>query len=131
MSKYHNKIVYHDGYKFDSKKEGEYYLYLRELQKKGKISNLRMQVPFLLLPAVYEDVQAVKQLKKGPKMYMKKCCIQRKVEYFADFVYTDNVTGLEEVVDVKSKATEKKEAYRLKKKMMLALLGIKIVEVIY
>lgn len=131
MSKYHNKPVWYDGIKFDSGKEGDHYLYLKELLKRGKISNLRMQVPFQLLPAVYGEKEVVKELKRGTKVYMKKYCIQRKMEYFADFVYIDNSTGKEVVVDVKSKATAKKEAYRLKKKMMLALLGIGITEVVY
>lgn len=131
MSKYHNKRVKIDGIWFDSKKEGNHYLYLKQLRDQGRISNLRMQVPFVLLPPVYAEKEIVKELKKGPKVCTKKFCVQRKTEYYADFVYTDNATGKDVVVDVKSKATAAKEAYRLKKKMMLALLGISITEVLY
>ena len=106
MSKYGNKITHIGKLKFDSRKEGRYYLYLRELEKRGEIENLKLQVPFVLLPKI-ED--------------------QRAVKYIADFVYDQN--GENVVVDVKSEATRKKDAYILKKKMMRALLGIKIVEV--
>lgn len=53
--------------------------------------------------------------------------VQAAVRYFANFVFIQD--GKEVVVDVKSAATRKKDAYVLKKKMMRALLGIKIEEV--
>jgi len=123
--KYGNSKTQVDGIEFDSRKEASYYLYLKELLNDGTISNLRLQVAYELLPPIWRE--EVQQLKTKEKIVRK--CIQRATHYVADFVYTDNKTGNEEVVDVKSRITRKKDAYILKKKMMLALKGIEIMEV--
>ena len=125
MRKYRNTPVEVFGIKFDSRKEANYYLLLREQQDKGKISDLRMQVPFELIPAVYKE--EVKHLKTKDKIERK--CIQRATHYLADFVYKDNETGKEVVIDVKSPITRQNAEYRLKKKMMLAFKDIEIKEV--
>ena len=130
MSKYHNKPCWRDGIKFDSGKEADYYEVLRDRQLTGEISNLRMQVPYILIPKVMGERQVVKHLKRGDKIETKCYVRQKETKYFADFVYTDNSTGEEIVVDVKSKITRKKESYILKKKMMLAFKGIELVEVV-
>ena len=122
--KYGNKTVEIDGHKFDSRKEAEYYLYLRQLEKDGVIRDLRMQVPFEIVPAIHET-QTI-HLKTKDKTVEK--CIQPAVHYLADFVYTVVDTGKEEVVDVKSEATRKDKVYILKKKMMRAFNGIVIIE---
>ena len=46
--KYRNKITYIDGIRFDSKREATYFLYLRDLEKRGTIKNLQLQtkMPF-------------------------------------------------------------------------------------
>ena len=49
MSKYNNKKVEVLGYKFDSKIESEYFLYLLKRQELGEIACFEMQVPFTLL----------------------------------------------------------------------------------
>ena len=120
--KYGNKKVEMDGILFDSKKEAVYYLHLKTRLTKGEISDLRMQVPYELLPAIYET-QTV-HLKTKDKTVEK--CVQKAVHYLADFVYTDIATGKETVVDTKGYKTKD---YILKKKMMRALLGITITEV--
>ena len=120
-SKYGNKRVGFDGLYFDSKKERNRYILLSQLLKAGKISDLRMQVPYVLLPAIYETVE--KQLKTKTKMVQR--CAQRAVHYVADFVYKDK-EGNEIVEDSKGMKTKE---YILKKKMMRALLGIEIKEV--
>ena len=122
MSKYHNKKVKVDGIVFDSKKEASYYLFLKEEETAGKISDLRLQVPFVLIPAVWK--KRIKHLKTKNKE--ETYCAQRSVKYVADFVYIDNATGQEEVVDVKGRKTKE---YILKKKMMLAFHDIEIIEV--
>ena len=128
-SKYGNKHVVIDGIDFDSESEGGYYEKLKALEKAGEISDLRMQVEYVLIPSVYKDIKVTKQLKTKVKVITVRRCIQRKTSYFADFVYTDNKTGKTVVVDVKSAFTRKHPVYLLKKKMMLAFKGIEIVEV--
>lgn len=120
-SKYHNKKVTFDGIEFDSKKEMYRYIRLKSMQEEGLISELRMQVPYEVIPAVYE--KAEKQLKTKVKMVDR--CVQKATHYIADFVYKD-IDGNIVVEDVKGKRTEK---YLLKKKMMRAFLGITIKEV--
>ena len=46
QNKFKNKKIIIDGIKFDSKKEGYYYVYLKELEKTNKISNLQLQVKY-------------------------------------------------------------------------------------
>lgn len=123
QSKYLNKKVIIDGQEFDSRKEGKFYLLFKEKELKGDIFNLRTQVNYEIIPAVYEDVE--KHLKTKTKTIRK--CIQRASYYVADFVYTDK-DGNEVVVDVKSPITRINPVYRLKKKMMLAFNNIKIKE---
>lgn len=118
-SKYRAKKVVVDGITFDSKKEGMYYLKLKEMEKKGEISNLRLQVPYELLPALYHD--EVVHLKTKDKVVRK--LIQRAVHYVADFVYEKD--GKDIVVDTKGMRLSD---YKLKKKMMRAILGIEIIE---
>ena len=124
-SKFGNKKIMVDGIQFDSRKEAKFYLFLKEAQKNGEIRDLRLQVPYELIPAIYED--QVVHLKTKDKIVSK--CVQKAVHYVADFVYYDNATGLEEVVDVKSEITRKHPVYLLKKKMMRAFKGIAINEV--
>lgn len=124
-TKYGNRKVSVDGRVFDSRKEARYYLFLKDAERKGEISDLRMQVPYEIVPAIYED--EVVHLKTKDKIV--KRCVQKAVHYVADFVYHDNATGREEVVDVKGGQATKTDVYRLKKKMMLAFNGIAITEV--
>lgn len=122
--KYHNTKTEIDGIVFDSKKEAKTYLMLKEMEANGEITDLRLQVPFELIPPVYETVR--KQLKTKTKEVKK--CVQRATYYLADFVYTHVGTGKTVVVDVKSPITKKNPAYILKKKMMRAFRGISILE---
>lgn len=122
--KYHNTVTYVEGIRFDSRKEAGRWLALREDERAGRISGLRRQVPFELLPAVKrkETVHLKTKDKEVEKV------IQRPTYYVADFVYTDCATGEEVIVDVKSPITRANPEYRLKKKMMLALLGLTVTE---
>lgn len=119
-NKYHAKSVVIDGIKFPSGKEGERFLYLRELEKRGEISNLRRQVRFELLPAAYKDV--VKHLKTKDKVV--RMLFLNPVSYVADFVYEKD--GQTVVEDTKGYKTPE---YIIKKKMMYALKGIEIQEI--
>lgn len=118
--KYHNKKVEYEGIVFDSLKEKRRYCQLQIMEKSGIISDLRLQVPFELIPAVYED--EVIQMKTKSKV--KKRCVQRATTYVADFVYKrDGETIVEDIKGFRTKE------YELKKKMMRAFLGIIINEI--
>lgn len=121
-NKFGNHKVTIDGIRFDSRKEAKFYLFLKEAEKKGEISDLRLQVPYELIPAIYED--QVIHLKTKDKTVTK--CVQKAVHYVADFVYRETETGNEAVVDTKGFRTPE---YKLKKKMMRAFKGIDIKEV--
>ena len=111
MSKYRNKKVNVDGIWFDSIREARRYGELKLLQKGGYISDLRLQVPYELIPN-QKDIDGN--------------VIERKVRYIADFVYFDTKKGQEVVEDAKGMKTD---VYKLKKKMMLDKYGIQIKEV--
>ena len=89
MSKYNSRKAVVDGITFDSGREAERYSQLKLLQRAGKISWLRLQVRFELLPAQYEETEAVyiRGAKKGQPKRGK--CIEKAVIYIADFVYCD------------------------------------------
>lgn len=124
MSKYYSKKITIDGQTFDSKKEARRYSELLLLQKAGQISDLRTQKSFLLIPAQYESYE--RYGKKGQRLEDGRRCVERAVEYRADFVYTEN--GQLVVEDTKSPATRTKD-YIIKRKLMLHKYGIKIREV--
>ena len=101
--KYRNKKTEVDGIVFDSKKESRRYLELKLLEREGEISNLELQ------PKYEFKVNGV-----------------RIGSYKPDFRYLDS-DGQLVVEDCKSPAS-KTTAYRLRKKMMLALHSIEIRE---
>ena len=122
-SKFGNKITYVGDIRFDSKSEANYYLMLLERQRRGDISDLRRQVSYELMPKITEEKQEVKHLKTKDKIVRKQVTIQKAVNYIADFVYVDNKTGLEHIVDVKGKTAPLTKEFQLKQKMMRYLLG--------
>ena len=93
--KYGNKIVEYQGKLFDSKREMQRYIVLKEAEEKGLISDLRTQVTFELIPAITEEYD--EHLKTKDKI--KTRVLQRAVTYKADFVYVKD--GEEIVSDVK------------------------------
>ena len=101
MSKYGNrKIKAPDGQVFDSVKEFHRWGCLRLLERAGKIKDLKRQVKYELIPK-----------QEG----------ERACTYIADFTYYEN--GKLVVEDCKGYATE---AFKLKKKLMLWVHGIRI-----
>ncbi len=90
-NKYGNKKTVVDGIPFDSKREAVRYSELKLLEKSGAIENLKLQVPFELIPARADE--------KG-------------VKYIADFVYIED--GRKIVED--SKGCKTKE-YIVKRKL--------------
>lgn len=95
MNKYKNRKIVVDNIKFDSILEANRYQELKLLQKAKQISNLRLQVPFLLQEG----------FKKNGKTH-------RKIEYIADFVYEEN--GQTIVEDTKGMKTE---TFKIKQKL--------------
>ncbi len=123
MSKYLNRKTEADGIMFDSRKEARYYLTLKRLQENGKISNLRRQVRYELVPAVYREETV--HLKTKDKTVRR--LVQRAIHYIADFVYTDTESGNTIVCDVKGGQHTITKEFILKKKMMKAFKDIDIV----
>jgi hypothetical protein len=99
--KYRNKPTVIDGRRFASKKEARRYLALRLLERAGEISSLACQVRYPL------SVNGIK------------VCT-----YVADFVYRDKGGG-DICEDVKGYRTT---VFKLKKLLMFAIHGIKILE---
>ena len=125
FSKYHAKKVLYDGITFDSQKEKDRYCELKLLERAGKIQNLQLQVPFVLIPAQYEEIKTVT---KTGKEKIEKKLIERKTIYKADFVYQKN--GEIVVEDVKGyRESNAYNLFALKRKLMLWLHNIKIVEI--
>ena len=54
-NKYKNEKVEFDGYKFDSKRECDRYIVLKDAERRGVIAELVCQPKFELVPAVYRD----------------------------------------------------------------------------
>lgn len=124
-SKYLAKKAEADGIQFASKKERDRYLFLKSQERQGLISDLQMQVPFVLIPAQYEEVKTI--TKRGKEKIIKKL-IERKTCYVADFVYAKD--GEVVVEDVKGyKQGQAYQIYALKRKLLLWVHGIKIVEI--
>ncbi|MEE0970687.1 MAG: DUF1064 domain-containing protein [Clostridia bacterium] len=115
-----------DGEIFHSKKEADRWCALRVAEMKGLISNLRRQVPYVLIPAQYEEVYTDEVYKRGPnkgKQKKKKVCVEQSVVYNADFVY--DMGGKTIVEDSKG---QRFPDYIIKRKLMLYVHKIKVVE---
>ena len=124
-SKYYNiKTKTSDGAIFDSHKEARRWEQLLLLQKAGKIVELRRQVTYELIPAQYESYERFS--KTGAKLKDGNKLIERKVEYVADFVYTDAESGETIVEDTKGVKTKD---YIIKRKLMLWVHSIRIREI--
>lgn len=98
------KVKTLDGQVFDSQKEYRRCIELQIMERAGKISDLQRQVKYELIPK-----------QKG----------ERACTYVADFVYKDS-DGNTVVEDVKGVRTD---AYKIKRKLMLSIHGIRIQEV--
>lgn len=122
-TKYNATKVTIDGHTFDSKHEANRYLELKLLERAGSITDLQMQVKFVLIPSQYEP-DTVKVLKSGKEKVVKGKLIERECSYIADFVYQYN--GKTVVEDAKGMRTKE---YVLKRKMLLYFHGIRISEV--
>lgn len=97
------------------------------LQAAGGISGLKTQVKFELVPSHYEEIPTGEFYKTGAKKGMpktKRHCVEKSVNYIADFVYVED--GKTVVEDAKGVRTKE---YIIKRKLMLFVHGIRIKEV--
>ena len=109
-----------DGQQFDSLKEGRRFQSLRLMEKAGMIEDLRRQVTFTLIPP-----QDIRDRKTGKHLRTERAC-----RYVADFVYTDNRDGKTIVEDVKGyRGGQAYAIFSIKRKLMLYLFGIEVVEI--
>ena len=114
-SKYNNnKPEYYDPdlketLTFDSNKELEYYLLLKDRLKRGEIRHLKRQYKIEIQPAFI--------MPNGSKI--------QAINYLADFYFYDKTLKAWRIIDVKGYKTD---VYKLKKKL-LAYKGIYIEEV--
>jgi hypothetical protein len=95
-----------DGIKFHSKKESMRYTQLKLYEKGGLISDLRLQVPYELIPKLVINGKT-----------------ERAIKYIADFVYFDTVYKVEIVEDVKGMITD---IFKLKYRLMKLIHNIDI-----
>jgi len=102
-NKYNAKKTVVDGITFDSKAESERYKFLKSMQDAGAISNLELQPRYVF----YVNSQRI-------------CAFKPDFRYVAE--------GEVIVEDVKSKATKTRD-YSIRKKLLLALYNIDLVEI--
>lgn len=95
---------------YDSKKEHRRASLLKALARSGEISELREQVKYVLIPT-----------QRDPSGTL----LEKECSYRADFVYRDKEGNLV-VEDTKGVRTAE---YKLKKKLMLRVHGIRIKEI--
>lgn len=106
-SKYAAERTEVDGFTFDSKREARYYGHLLLLAKLGEIDNLELQPSFPLWVITAAGERVVVGV------------------YRADFRYRELATNTWPVVDAKGVRTP---VYRLKKRIVEALYGFRIIE---
>ena len=105
-TKYNNKITELDGIKFHSRKESARYSQLKLYEKGGLISDLRLQVPYELIPKLVINGKT-----------------ERAIKYVADFVYYDTVHKVEICEDVKGMLTD---IFKIKYRLMKLIHSIDI-----
>lgn len=125
-SKYGAKKITRDGITFDSLKEYRRFCELSLLEKSGDITELRRQVVFPLIPTQREEPCEVYKRGKNKGEPKPGKVLEKEVNYIADFVYRNSLTGEIIVEDVKGFKTKD---YILKRKMVLYFHNIRIREV--
>ena len=97
-----------DGVVFHSRKEAARFSQLKLYEKGGLITDLRLQVPYELIPKLVINGKT-----------------ERAIKYVADFVYYDTVHKCEICEDSKGFKTD---VYKLKYRLMKLIHGIDIKE---
>ena len=102
------------GIKFPSRKEANRFRELQLMERAGAIHGLKRQVRYLLIPTQYDEVGEYGEAG---------ACLERSANYVADFVYFRD--GKLVVEDTKGHKTPE---YIIKRKLMLQVYGIRILE---
>lgn len=120
-NKYNNRKINIGDEVYDSRKEAHRHFELKILEKAGEIKDLKRQVKFELVPTIRQPDSIGKRggIHKGK-------VIENGVNYIADFVYTDCSSGEKVVEDTKGFKTKD---YIIKRKLMLWIHGIRILEI--
>lgn len=111
-AKYGNRRVEVGGIVFASAKEARRYQELVLLERAGEITNLQVQPEFELAPPVMLNGRRKPALR-----------------FLADFSYVDTTTGETVIEDVKSPVTARNPVFRLKKHLLMSVLGLEVTEV--
>ena len=128
-NKYGNKPCVYNGIKFDSEKERDRYIFLKSLEDKGVISELKLQPRFTVCPEVYEEREVTYETKKlkVQKTVTKQVKINNAHYYYGDFSYLLN--GSLVVEDVKGDPSRLTDLYKLKKSLVLYFYKIEVIEI--
>lgn len=118
--KYGNKKVEYCGILFDSKKEKDRYVVLRQAEAEGTIYDLKLQPKFELIPKITEKY--IKHLKTKNKECER--TIQLPITYTADFSYIKD--GERVIEDVKASKFMLPKEFSLKAKLMRYFHGIAV-----
>lgn len=114
-NKFGARKVTFKGIEFDSTHERDFYIKLLGLQREGKISGLRLQTSFLLIPKTVKLVPT--QLKT--KVRYDKVVIEQDAGYHNDFSFFDREKNVYVCCEYKSEATSKLPDYILRRKLMI------------
>lgn len=120
--KFNNRECVYDGIKFDSLKERDRYVFLKEKEREGLIKNLECHVRMEILPAIKKTVEV--QLKTKTKT--KEITIQKPIYYEADFVYEKDGEPVYEDVKPSKEGFKFTKVFALKKKMFFYKYGKEI-----
>ena len=123
-NKYHSRKATWNGETFDSQKEARRYAELKLLERAGKITELKRQVRYELIPSqrdtsteVYTRGEKKGQFKPGK-------VIEKPCYYVADFEYIQY--GIKVVEDTKGVRTKD---FVIKRNLMLKVHGVRVKEV--
>lgn len=86
-NKYGNKKLEYQGEMFDSKLELNRYLYLKQLEARGEIRNLRRQVRIQLTPSYFSVERVFSEKLNGKELKPKRREYEKNCTYICDFVY--------------------------------------------
>lgn len=119
-SKYGNKKVEFDGINFDSIREKQRYIVLKDAVSKGLISDLQVHIKYELIPSITEEY--VEHLKTKDRI--KTRTLQLPITYTCDFQYMKDGELVVEDVKISEKMIPKE--FIIKEKLMFWKYRIKI-----